>query len=143
MDLNPPFPPPLVPNIDIYSPPHSFATLFLGLHLMTPGLRGVAEPHFLHCTPIHALSVRYLGGVHTTAPGSWRGKEHLEIKDGIVVFQVMYLREAIHSVEFLSPEPKENSSMGLSYPSLQSMGWEKCSGGSVWKCGACDRNTRL
>ena len=53
---------------------------------------GVAESHLLHCTPIHALSVQYLGGVSTAAPHSWRGKEPLEIKDGIVVLQVMCLR---------------------------------------------------
>ena len=77
---------------------HSFATRLLVLHIMTLGLRGVAESHFLHYTPIHALSVQYLGGVYTAAPRSWRGKEHLEIKDGIVVFQVMYLRAKSNSL---------------------------------------------
>ena len=62
------------------------------IHCFTssPGLPGVAEPHFLHYTPIHALSVQYLGGVNTAAPHSWRGKEHLEIKNSIVGFQVVY-----------------------------------------------------
>ena len=68
------------------------------------GFQGVAEPHFLHCTPIHALSVRYLVGVYTATPDSWGGKEHLaldlEIKDGIVVVQVLYLGAKSNSLSF-------------------------------------------
>ena len=76
------------------SPSHSLrirCCCKLILHRITPGRRGVAEPHFLHHTPIHALSVQYLGGVSTAAPRSRRGKEHQEIKDGIVGLQVMHL----------------------------------------------------
>ena len=82
------------------SPSHSLrirCCCKLILHRITPGRRGVAEPHFLHHTPIHALSVQYLGGVYTAAPRSWRVKEHVEIKDGMVVFPVMQLGAKTHS----------------------------------------------
>ena len=55
-------------------------------HMMT--VCGVAEPHVLHYTPIHALSVQYLGGVHTAPPRSWRGKLHL----GIVLIKACWGR---------------------------------------------------
>ena len=57
--------------------------------LVTSGIQQTC-PLSLHYTAIHGLSVQYLGGVYTAAPHSWRGKEPLEIKDGIVAFQVMY-----------------------------------------------------
>ena len=62
----------------------------------------MAKLHFLHYTPIHAQSVQYLGGVCTAAPHSWRCKEHLEIKDGIAVFQVMCLRAKKQSTQLNS-----------------------------------------
>ena len=47
------------------------------------------------CTPHPFMpGVSDTPGVYTptAAPRSWRGKEHLEIKDGVVVFQGMYSR---------------------------------------------------
>ena len=68
---------------------HCALHFYIVLHLTTLGLRGVAGSHLLHYKPIHALNVQYPGGVYTAASHSWRGKKNLEIKDGIVVFQVM------------------------------------------------------
>ena len=43
-------------------------------------------------------SVQYLGAVDAAAPCNWRGKEHLEITDGMVGFQIMYVRAKSNSL---------------------------------------------